>query len=123
MAECLKCGTTTVPGETFCSNCGTRNPVAPKEASAASDDRAEDSGESNGAARAIPPEPTEIPGSEASDDVGTEAAGEEADLVSSHSLGGSTTDEVPDQSKHTIKKGNTGGHQPTVKQLDPGSVL
>ena len=30
MAECLKCGTATVPGEAFCSNCGTKNPPAQK---------------------------------------------------------------------------------------------
>jgi eukaryotic-like serine/threonine-protein kinase len=64
------------------------------------------------------PEPTEIQASEPNEDTG-----DEDDLVSSQSLGGSTTDEVPVQGKHTIKKGNTGGHQPTVKQLDLGSVL
>jgi ribosomal protein L40E len=117
MAECLKCGAATVPGETFCSNCGMKNPVAPKEASAATGDGGEDSAESSGAARAMPPEPTEI-AVEAN-----EAAGDEDDLVSSQSLGGGTTDEVPAQAKHTIKKGTTGGRQPTVKQLDPGSVL
>ena len=119
MAECLKCGTATVPGETFCSNCGTKNPVAPKQASPASGDGGEDSGESSGAASAMSSESTEITDSEAAN----ESAGSEDDLVSSHSLGGTSTDEVPDEGKHTIKKGNTGGHQPTVKQLDAGSVL
>lgn len=47
-------------------------------------------------------------------------------FVSSSSLGGVSTGEVPSASvavKHTIKKGNTGGRQATIKQLDPGSVL
>src|SRR6266498_18812 len=119
MAECLKCGTTTVPGETFCSNCGTKNPVAPEESSAASGNAGEDSGESSGPAIAMSPEPTEIPDSEAAKG----SAGSQHDVVSSDSLGGSSTGEVPEPGKHTVKKGNTGGHQPTVKQLDPGNVL
>ncbi len=125
MAECLKCGTTTVPGEAFCSNCGTKNPAAIKspqeseETTLAYEDEVE-----SGAAAAKAPEaanPTEIP---AGADVSVENSG--ADFESSVSLGGKTTGEVPGEApliKHTVKKGNTGGHQPTVKQLDPGSVL
>jgi serine/threonine protein kinase, bacterial len=97
--------------------------VAPKKASAASDDLDEDSAESSGAARAMSPEPAQIPATEANGATGHEEAHHEEDLVSAHSLGGTTTDEVPVEGKHTIKKGNTGGHQPTVKQLEPGSVL
>jgi serine/threonine-protein kinase len=47
----------------------------------------------------------------------------EPQLASQNSLGGSDTGGLPAPVKHTIKKGNTGGHQPAVKQLDPGSVL
>jgi hypothetical protein len=125
MAECLKCGTTTVPGEAFCSNCGTKNPPAEKsppeseETTLSYEDEVE-----SGAAAAKAPEPanpTEAP-------VSTEISGEISgtDFESSVSLGGETTGEVPVEApliKHTVKKGNTGGHQPTVKQLDPGSVL
>jgi hypothetical protein len=118
MAECLECGTVTVPGEAFCSNCGTKNPVAAKESPAPAGDKA-DSSESGSAAKAISPEPAE-PGAQESAD---ESAGNEDHFVSSKSLGGSPTGELPVQVKHTIKKGNTGGHQATVKQLDPGSVL
>lgn len=109
MAECLQCGTATVPGEAFCSNCGTRNPVAEP-----------------------PPEPAEVHqdvAAEPSPDPAMETVRTSESLineskpVSSTSLGGTSTDEVPAPVKHTIKKGNTGGHQPTVKQLDPGSVL
>jgi len=118
MAECLECGTVTVPGEAFCSNCGTKNPVAAKESPAPAGDSA-DSSESGSAAVAVSPEPTGKQGQESAD----ESAGNEDHFVSSESLGGSPTGELPAQVKHTIKKGNTGGHQATVKQLDPGSVL
>jgi serine/threonine-protein kinase len=65
--------------------------------------------------------PTEAP-------VSAEISGEISgtDFESSVSLGGKTTGEVPGEApliKHTVKKGNTGGHQSTVKQLDPASVL
>lgn len=129
MAECLECGTATVPNEAFCSNCGTKNPVPAKESSAPGSqvspdsDSADDTGESSGAAAAMSPEQPEPAVSEAANEAANESASSEDDLVSSDSMGGSTTGEVPIQVKHTIKKGNTGGHQPTIKQLDPGSVL
>ena len=126
MAKCLECGTTTVLGEAFCSNCGTKNPVPATESPApgsSASDAADDNQESSGAAAAMSPEQAEQPVSEAASAAANESASSEDDLVSSDSLGGSTTGEVPIQVKHTIKKGNTGGHQPTIKQLDPGSVL
>jgi eukaryotic-like serine/threonine-protein kinase len=118
MAECLECGTVTVPGEAFCSNCGTKNPVGAKESSAPTGDSA-DSPESSSAAAVVSLEPTEEPGKESPN----ESAGNEDQGVSSESLGGSQTGELPVHVKHTIKKGNTGGRQAAVKQLDPGSVL
>ncbi len=45
------------------------------------------------------------------------------DPFDSAALGGVSTGDVEDPVKHTVKKGTTGGHQPTIKQLDPGSVL
>src|SRR5207342_3419772 len=47
------------------------------------------------------------------------------DFDSSLSIGGKSTGDVTPQPviKHTVKKGNTGGHAPMVKQLDAGSVL
>ena len=126
MAECLECGTATVPGEAFCSNCGTKNPAASKSGDEskesqeiATGDGGGDGKESSGAAAAISPEAA----NKAADKPASESADDESDFDSSASLGAPSTDEVPLQVKHTIKKGNTGGHQPTIKQLDPGSVL
>src|SRR6185503_10688785 len=127
MAECLKCGTTTVPGEAFCSNCGTKNPPGPKSPQEPEDSTLsyEDESESGAAAEAKAPETANPAESPASTEISGEISG--ADFESSVSLGGKTTDEVPVDTpliKHTVKKGNIGGgHQPTVKQLDPGSVL
>src|SRR5882672_11022867 len=119
MAECLTCGTATVPGEPFCSNCGTKNPVAAKDAKESSS--ADDSSASSGAAPALSPEATREPANDEAVASANEA--ESDDDVSSNSLGGNSTGELPGQVKHTVKKGNTGGHQATIKQLDPGSVL
>jgi hypothetical protein len=123
MAECRECGTQTVPGEAFCSNCGTKNPVAPTGSEETTlDIDAEEDGAVADPEPPTSPQPTnegvlEAAASEPSVDTGG------SDFVSSASLGGISTGDVPDPVKHTIKKGNTGGRQPTVKQLDPGSVL
>src|SRR6202171_3836570 len=96
MAECLECGTPVTPGESFCRNCGTQQPPAAAEPSLdVSTSDQQNSGDENAS----------------------------SEPVSLDSLGGSSTGDVPDLVKHTVKKGTTGGRQPSVKQLDPGSVL
>ena len=92
------------------------------QSEAESSDRGDDSKES-GAAAKMSPEQEAPPLNEAGNEAEDKSASSGDELMSSDSLGGSTTGEVPVQVRHTIKKGNTGGHQPTVKQLDPGSVL
>jgi hypothetical protein len=116
MAECLECGTTTVPGEAFCSNCGTKNPVNAKPSPEPEEPTTlayEDEAESKAAAAASAPLAVAATPDES-----------ETDFNADESMGGVSTGEVPAATpKHTVKKGNTGGHQSTVKQLDPASVL
>jgi len=108
MAECVECGVNIPPGESFCGNCGTPRLAASEESQslASGGERAE-----------------VVPAAE------PEQAKESADMaeqkpVSSASLGGSSTGDVQIQSTNaTSHKGTTGGHKPTVKQLDPGTVL
>ncbi len=122
MAECLQCGTAVVPGEAFCSNCGTKHPTAPD--SPPESEKTTRTAEAEGESGAAAPAASEPPAS-ASDQPGIGNVSV-SDFDSSASLGGVSTGEVTDAPvavKHTIKKGNTGGHQPTIKQLDPGSVL
>lgn len=113
MAECIQCNKPVVPGEIFCSNCGARHPTVSSEP-------LDSTGETV--------EPI-APGVSASQEVeSAELAGDssksiEREFASQESLGGSATGGLPAPVKHTIKKGTTGGHQPVVKQLDPGSVL
>lgn len=116
MSKCLSCGTTTVPGETFCSNCGTKNPPGAKPAKESEETTLSYTDEAEGAAEAPAPAAETV-------DAKPRTTGE---FDSPLSLGGISTGEVPEETpaiKLTVKKGNTGGHQPTVKQLDPGSVL
>ena len=117
MAECLECGKETVAGQAFCSNCGTKNPVAPPESGDSTTPAHENAAEIGSAATAISPQTTNQPNASAE-----ETSGEGGQLDSASS-GGASTGEVPLEVKHTIKKGDTGGRQPTIKQLDPGSVL
>jgi serine/threonine-protein kinase len=119
MSECLQCGTPTVPNEAFCSNCGTKNPVAPPESIDPVNAAQEGPVESSGAATAMSPESAE----EATTLAKEETADESGEIDFDSSIGGMSTGDHPYPVKHTIKKGNTGGHQPTIKQLDPGSVL
>src|SRR5688572_19066946 len=120
MAECIECGKPVITGEAFCSNCGTKHPSASDESNGSNEpnESLRSTGESSGTAAALAAEPpaTESPANES-------AESSEDHFVSPDSIGGSWTGELPVQVKHTIKKGNTGGHQPAVKQLDPGSVL
>src|SRR6266480_5645720 len=108
MTECVECGVNIPPGENFCGNCGTRRFVSAGESQTPASD-----GER---ARVFPA-------------AGPEGAKESADVaeqkpVSSASLGGSSTGEVRIPStKPAAHKGTTGGHRPTVKQLDTGTVL
>jgi serine/threonine-protein kinase len=122
MSQCLECGTATVPGEAFCSNCGTKNPVVapakPKESFAEAAEAETLEGEEYLSAVAAPAMSPEAPNESTS-----EPLDDELDSDSLDYLGGTTTGGAPVPVKHTVKKGNTGGHQPTVKQLDSGSVL
>jgi serine/threonine-protein kinase len=117
MAECIECGKPVVTGEAFCSNCGTRHPTASNDSQLSTDESSVSTGGSSDLAA------TRLAASPARESAELTDDSIEAQLSSQESLGGSDTGELPVPVKHTIKKGNTGGHQATVKQLDPGSVL
>jgi serine/threonine-protein kinase len=123
MAECRKCGTQTVPGEAFCSNCGTKNAESPKSAAEETTLEYEDTGDVAAPAASASPASPASAAQSVSEGAAVAPAVSETEVDESASLGGHSTGEVPGVVKHTIKKGNTGGRQPTVKQLDPGSVL
>jgi len=114
MAECIECGSAVVPGEAFCSNCGTKHPAAVKEPGGTDEAKAP-AVSAAAAGAAVSPEQPEPAKSNESVPASTG--------LGSDSMGGGSTGEVNIQVKHTVKKGTTGGHQPTIKQLDPGSVL
>lgn len=107
MSKCIECGTPTVPGEAFCSNCGTKNPVV-LQAEASAPQAAPAPAQEAPAAPAIS-EPFESEAVSAKDSSSDLPANDEVD-------------EPSHEVKHT-QKGTTGGRQPAVKQLDPGSVL
>jgi serine/threonine protein kinase, bacterial len=120
MAECLECGKPVVPGEVFCSSCGTKHPSVSDEPSELNESPALLAAPSEGAGVAAVLFP------ESPKSTSNSAESSENQFAADSSLGGHSTGDVPEvpvQGKHTVKKGNTGGHQATVKQLDPGSVL
>src|SRR6266566_8255132 len=105
MAECIECGAKMEPGEGFCGNCCIRQLAVPEDAPASI---------------AIG---GKIEVSPVSDEAKTSAD------IESH-LAPAEPSEDPSAGDVQIKtgstkahKGTTGGRQPAVKQLDPGSVL
>ena len=143
MSECIECGAEVAAGQSFCGGCGTQQPavaeasesvtldqpsdhLAPAKGKVAEEEVVEQVNESV-------PEANRHTGELSSEAEGASkqpaeatSAGSSADpkAISSASLGGSATDDVKIQSTTSVPhKGTTGGHQPTIKQLDPGTVL
>lgn len=121
MAECVECGKPVVPGEVFCSNCGTKHPSVSDESSELNETPALRAAPSEtGVVAALLPE---SPATQSRELAYDPAESSEDEFGAESFLGGNMTADVPVPVKHTIKKGNTGGHHATVKQLDPGNVL
>jgi len=113
MSECIECGAQIAPGEHFCGACGAKQQPLEPELQEVSGVLGADVEESK--------PPTESQNAETEE---TPAAPESAQLISSDSLGGSHTDSVRVAGTSAAPhKGTTGGHHPTVKQLDSGAVL
>ena len=128
MAECVECGVAVRAGENFCGACGTQqlklagsagvsNPEMQDEQeqetleNVEADTPDKQTGELKAAAAAAQPA------------VEPPAKVDEASVLQ-HSLGGSRTGDLPEPSStKSHHKGTTGGHQPTIKQLEPGTVL
>lgn len=128
MAECVECGVVVDDGEQFCGSCGTQQPEQVKKPSLATTRASQDD---------LDPEPEE---QETLENVyeeavqkpaqGTKPAAladaarmEEPKPISANSLGGSATGDLAANPTTKHQKGTTGGHQPTIKQLQPGTVL
>lgn len=145
MAQCVECGATVAAGQSFCGSCGTSQLRSPEESlRAESDNKGEavlDNAPKSEAAESTSERPEEI-GSEGttvsrrtgelvSNDAGnvkpvektSAVAMEESKPISPDSLGGSSTGDDLLATSNAVHKGTTGGHAPTVKQLDPGTVL
>lgn len=135
MAECIECGATVAAGQSFCGGCGIEQPAASEASGSFGLGQASDQ---------VMPAPEKVAEEEVVEDVNQSdpevnrhtgqlnsegegaSAGHSADPegISSASLGGSSTDDVKIQSTTSVPhKGTTGGHQPTIKQLDGGAVL
>jgi serine/threonine protein kinase, bacterial len=140
MTECNACGARVRENEHYCGNCGaqlTHSSVAFDSLSATlGDDDNVQPGEGREWATTLEPEPekpitAEQPVYEAAREpsgslettvVPPEEMAESQAHISSNSLGGSFTDNVP-PSRKTPREGTTGGHRPSVKQLAANTVL
>ncbi len=137
MADCIECGAQIAPGESFCGNCGTQR-LEPVSASASMSAAPPD--------EKVPEPPEVIPQADTlendSEGVVAHNTGEilQADTLDNEddearkspaefntalddSLSGAGTGSVKMHTSQGVQKGTTGGHQPTIKQLDAGTVL
>lgn len=106
MPRCPQCGGKASPDEFFCGNCGSKlsheDETIPKDA--------EEAGESE-VVMSAPKDPSRV----------TQIS--ERSLVVGGSATGHGDEMVEAESKTTPKAQTTGGHHPTIKQLDSGTVL
>lgn len=142
MAECNECGATVAAGQSFCGGCGIEQPAVVEASASASLDQPSDhltpvaveGAEEEAVDEVKEPDPeanrdtgqlsreADAATEQAADDSASDSGDPQA--ISSASLGGSSTDDVKIQSTTSVPhKGTTGGHQPTIKQLDSGTVL
>lgn len=144
MPECIECGAKVAADESFCGGCGTQQPVTqtpPLESPGHLSDPlattqadgteaesevvaqvSESDSEVNKNTGQLSQESEKSSVQPAPQDIHPSAAAPKR--ISSASLGGSSTDEAKIPSTTSVPhKGTTGGHQPTIKQLDSGTVL
>src|SRR6185503_16808256 len=135
MSDCIECGASIEAGEHFCGSCGAQQqPVSPQLKTVAGVIGADvDLPES---AKPSPAEPNSVPASveepKTNDALRNDVRNAETDetpappasgSISSGSLGGVTTDPRIPVTSAAPRKGTTGGRQPTVNQLEGGTVL
>jgi len=116
--ECKDCGANIAPDENFCGSCGAQKPpasVAMKTVATSLDATQLDQIEkADKPTDETPIPPTSKP---------TPALEDSIPPISSDSLGGSSTDPNVYGTSATPKQSTTGGHHPTVKQMEAGAVL
>ena len=144
MPECIECGAKVAADESFCGGCGAQQPVTQKppleSPGQISDPLATTQAdgtevEAEVVAQVSEPDPEvnkntgqlNQESEKSSDQPAPQEIHQSAAApkrISSASLGGTSTDEAKIPSTTSVPhKGTTGGHQPTIKQLDSGTVL
>lgn len=144
MPECIECGAKVAADESFCGGCGAQQPVTQKPPlespghlsdplATTQADGTEAEAEVVAQVSESDPEVNKNTGqlNQESEKPSDQPAPQEMHQsaaapkrISSASLGGTATDEAKIPSTTSVPhKGTTGGHQPTIKQLDSGTVL
>ena len=135
MSDCLQCGASIAAGEHFCGSCGAQQqPVSPQLKTVAGVIGADVDLPESAKQSPVEPDPVPAPVEEPKTDdaLRNDLRNAETDetpapppsgQISSGSLGGVTTDPRIPATSAAPHKGTTGGRQPTVKQLEGGTVL
>lgn len=134
MADCIECGAAIAPGESFCGGCGKQQPEPISASAPAVAEELSEPPEIIPQADTLEDESEEVVTTNRQDDIlqadtlendGKAVAELAAEFktVLDDSLGGAETGNVQMHTSQGVQKGTTGGHQPTVKQLEAGTVL
>jgi serine/threonine-protein kinase len=124
MAVCTECGTAVEGAEHFCGNCGAQVPPTSAEFKTINT-----GGRSEVSSPRVSNEDSEsdIPGSASGEDSASASSFAETPtdktILSTSSEESATGGMRVSHTNSTSKKGTTGGHQPTIKQLEPGTLL
>src|SRR5262249_38209737 len=116
MAECTECGATLEHAEHFCGNCGAQQPPS----------RSEFKTSGPVAARLRTTFANDRNNPDEATDTFEEASSAETNSspsIPSPSLDDSSGGMRVSNTSSAHRRGQTGGHQPVIKQLDPGTLL
>ncbi len=125
MAECTECGASIGSGELFCGNCGAKQKTIGSEYEAISSGGEVLDSYSSELDGSVSNEKEPSPGAHQTGGFQPEESSQFADesMISSDSLGGSATGGIDVVGRGHTNKGTTGGRQPTIKQLESGTLL
>jgi tRNA A-37 threonylcarbamoyl transferase component Bud32 len=125
MSNCPECGEKVTPEEYFCGNCGGQLPQTSENVQSVAVENSDVEIAVSSSPASSPPPSSPPSDATSAPEESSVVVPEESELLQT-SLGGSHTSEVTEGNAGLDSSGDkrtTGGHQPTVKQLDAGTAL
>jgi serine/threonine-protein kinase len=116
MADCQECGAQIAPNESFCGKCGTQRPLPDPDSPG-------EAGTRGLASEEVETLPRDEAGVDSAVVLGEISNPEEFRIPRSESMSDSSDDDAQIHTRKAGQRKTTGGHQPSIKQLEPNTVL